>query len=501
MAAFHESTRFAVQPTRRVNEKEYDGQINFVIFDGKKGMALVPRLVVAGTRSGVGKTSIALGVMAALKSHGLKVQPFKVGPDYLDPTWHRLATGRVSYNLDTWMLSQEYVQRLFQLQTRDADIAIIEGVMGLFDGSSTTALQGSTAEIASLLNAPILLVADATGAGRSFAAGIKGFSEFEPSCRIAAVIANFCGSSRHASMLQEALAGADLCHLAGWFPRDAFPELPSRHLGLRAPKSSVITDALGVAVQQQIGVDAVYQLASQHSAPVPVPEISSNVSESQPQRIPGNRGTIAVGMDEAFSFYYPDNLELLQEFGLRIVEFSPIHDAELPNDIDGLYLGGGYPEEHAHELSGNVTMRQSIARFAETGKPIYAECGGMMYLAKTVIDRNSESWPMVGLLPFSTRMLDRCKRLGYAATTLLEESLFGSPGTQLRGHEFHYSEIVEPFDLGPWTQPYMLRDSRGGGERAGGFRKGNILTSYVHQHFQSNPEAAEAMANAFVRRP
>jgi cobyrinic acid a,c-diamide synthase len=462
---------------------------------------LVPRLVIAGTRSGVGKTSIALGVMAALKSRGLRVQPFKVGPDYLDPSWHRLATGRVSYNLDTWMLSREYVQRLFQQKTCDADIAIIEGVMGLFDGASTTALQGSTAEIASILNAPVLLVADATGAGRSFAAGIKGFSEFEPSCHIAGVIANYCGSSRHASILQEALTGAGLCDLAGWFSRDAFPELSSRHLGLKAPKSNspgeVVTDALGLAVQRQIDMDAIYKLASQRSTPAE--ENSSASVESQPDRFPECRGTVAVAMDEAFSFYYPDNLELLQDFGLRIVEFSPLRDSELPKDIDGLLLGGGYPEEHAHQLSANVTMLRSIARFAETDKPIYAECGGMMYLAMTVIDRNSQSWPMVGLLPFSTRMLDRSKRLGYAATTLAEKTLLGPPGTQLRGHEFHYSEIVEPFEFGPWRQPYILRDSRGDGERPGGFAKGNILASYVHQHFQSNPVAAEALSNAFIR--
>lgn len=460
---------------------------------------MVPRLVIAGTRSGVGKTSIALGVMAALKSRGLKVQPFKVGPDYLDPSWHRLATGRVSYNLDTWMLSPEYVQHLFEQKTRDADIAVIEGVMGLFDGASTTALQGSTAEIASLLHAPVLLVADATGAGRSFAAGIKGFSEFEPTCRIAGVIANYCGSSRHATMLQEALTGAGLCDLAGWFSRDAFPALPSRHLGLQAPRSNApgeaVTDALGRAVQQQIDMDALCQLAARQATPAAANKSTAVPSPLVPVAEP--RGTVAVALDEAFSFYYPDNLELLQDCGVRIVEFSPLRDAELPPDIDGLYLGGGYPEEHAQQLSANVSMLRSIARFAAADKPIYAECGGMMYLAQTVIDRSGQAWPLVGLLPFSTRMLERCKRLGYTATTSTEETLFGPPGTQLRGHEFHYSEIVEPVDLGAWRQPYSLRDSRGGGERPGGFAKGNILASYVHQHFHSNPAAAAALSQAF----
>ena len=442
--------------------------------------------------------------MAALKARGLRVQAFKVGPDYLDPSWHRLATGRVSYNLDTWMLSRDYVRRLFEQKTSGADIAIIEGVMGLFDGASTTSLEGSTAEIASLLAAPVLLVADATGAGRSFAAGIKGFSEFEPDCQIAGVIANYCGSSRHATMLQEALAGAGLCDLAGWFTRDAFPTLPSRHLGLQAPGNAPgegVTDALGLAVQTQIDMDKLYRLADRSSR---VRATSAAAADAAPVEAPphGNRsyrGTVAIAMDQAFSFYYPDNLELLQELGLRVVTFSPLHDADLPEDIDGLILGGGYPEEHARQLSENHSMLRSILRFAESDRPIYAECGGMMYLAQGVTDRNGQSWPMVGILPFSTRMLPRCKRLGYTSTVLTETTLLGPAGTRLRGHEFHYSEIVEPVEFGNWHQPYILRDSRGSGERSGGFVQGNILASYVHQHLQSNLLAAQAFADALAR--
>jgi cobyrinic acid a,c-diamide synthase len=463
--------------------------------------SLVPRLVIAGTHSGVGKTSISLGIMSAMKSRGLRVQPFKVGPDYLDPCWHRLATGRASYNLDTWMLTPEYVQRLFRQKTRDADIAIIEGVMGLFDGASTTALQGSTAEISRLLNAPILLVADAAGVARSFAATVKGFSEFETGCRIAAAIANFCGSERHASMLQEALSAAGLCGLAGWFPSAAFPELPSRHLGLRPPgldsASEPVTDVLGRAIEKQIDIDALYRLAGQSST------LDMNcmpdLLESDPAHNPECRGTVAVAMDDAFSFYYPDNLELLNQLGIRTLPFSPLRDAELPAKIDGLYLGGGYPEAHARQLSANTGMLRSIARFAESNRPIYAECGGMMYLASAIVDGDGQSWPMVGLLPFATRMLNRCKRLGYVTTTLAEETLFGPPGTQLRGHEFHYSEIIEPFDLNQWCQPYILRDSRGTSERPGGFARNNVLAGYIHHHFHSNPIAAKSLANAFAR--
>lgn len=449
----------------------------------------------------MGKTSIAIGVMAALKSRGLRVQPFKVGPDYLDPCWHRLATGRASYNLDTWMLTPEYILGLFHEKTRDADIAVIEGVMGLFDGASTTTLQGSTAEIAALLNAKILLVADAGGAARSFAATIKGFSEFEPGCRIAAVVANFCGSSRHAQMLQESLSGAGLCGLSGWFTKAAFPELPSRHLGLNPPGASFQSDelisSLGLAIKQQIDLDALYELASQ-SSDSDTPH-AANGGESQSPRPTEYRGTVAIAVDEAFSFYYPDNLELLQSHGIRIVEVSPLRDRALPQDIDGLYLGGGYPEEHARQLSANTEMLQSIARFAESNRPIYAECGGMMYLARAIVDRDGQSWPMVGLLPFATRMLNRCKRLGYVTTTLTEETLLGPPGTELRGHEFHYSEIIEPFDLGEWHQPYLLQDSRGSSQRPGGFARNNVLASYVHQHFQSNPLAAQSLSKSLCQ--
>lgn len=462
-------------------------------------------LVVAGTNSGVGKTSVSLGLMAALRRRGLKVQPFKVGPDYLDPFWHRLAAGRTSYNLDTWMTGADYVRQLFREKSAGADIAIVEGVMGLFDGASPTELEGSTAEVAVLLGAPVLLVASAHGASRSFAATIKGFSEFDPACRISAVIANFCGSKRHASLLEEALVGSGLCPLAGWIPREAIPGLPSRHLGLRAPRhrsrAEAVITALADGIEASVDLDALCDIAAVPQHAFWSQKSRSLLGEAPSASVPaadrayGHHARLAVAVDEAFDFYYPDNLELLQSLGVEIVPFSPLVDEQVPQDVDGLYFGGGYPEEAAQQLSQNAKMRESIARFAQDGNLIYAECGGMMYLAQTMQDRDGRSWPMAGLLPFDTRMLDRRKRLGYVETRVVEETFWGPPGTTLRGHEFHYSEIVEPISLGDdWTQPYQLTAARGSDSRPGGFARGNVLASYVHQHFQSNPQAAASLA-------
>lgn len=495
-------------------------------------------LIVSGTHSGVGKTSVALGLMAALRNRGLVVQPFKVGPDYLDPLWHRLAAGRTSYNLDTWMSGSDHVQQLFREKSAGADIAVVEGVMGLFDGASPTDLCGSTAEVAAVLEAPVLLVASAHGAGRSFAATVKGFCELEPQCQICAVVANLCGSARHAALLREALVGSRLCSLVGSIPREALPQLPSRHLGLQTPQekadaSSTIA-SLADAISASVDLDALYDIAGSHSgsshryrrrsaspeaspgpagttaaletssstadtATVSRAPTPSHTSSAVPPHITKRRATLAVAMDEAFQFYYPDDLELLENCGIDIVRFSPLLDKQLPAEMDGAYFGGGYPEEAAAELSQNVTMRESVARFARAGNVIYAECGGMMYLAQAMCDRDGRSWPMVGLLPFATRMLDRRKRLGYVETSLTEESLLGPPGTVLRGHEFHYSEIVEPFPLDGWSRPYQLRNARGSDVRPGGFARENVLASYVHQHFHSNPQAAVSLARALLR--
>ena len=459
----------------------------------------IPAVVIAGTGSGTGKTSVTLGLARALVRRGLRVQPFKVGPDFLDPTWHRRASGRESYNLDGWMTDHEYVTRLFARRTVDADCAIVEGVMGMFDGASPTELTGSTAEVALWLDAPVVLVVNAWGLAGTIAALVKGFVEFEPRVRVAGVVANFCGSAGHAKLLDQALAARDLPPLLGWLPRDGLPALPDRHLGLRAAftieENEAMIDTMADVCAEGIDLDRLLEVAStQGEGGSKLPQASPLTMAPHAPTHPSGR--IAIARDEAFYFYYPDNLELLGERGAELIEFSPLRDAELPEGVDLLYIGGGYPEEYAAELEANTSMRASIAAFAGRGF-IYAECGGLMYLSRDLTTRDGTSRAMVGALPFGTRMLDLRKMLGYVETRFTGPTLFGDIADEpLRGHEFHYSEIVDE-DVaatgGQWRKVYSLRGRRSGKERVEGFFNGRVLASYVHQHFGSNPAALDRL--------
>ena len=446
-----------------------------------------PRIVIAATNSGAGKTSISLGLTRALTRRGLKVQTFKVGPDFLDPTYLTMASERTCYNLDSWMMGNEYLPKLFARTTQNADIAIIEGVMGLYDGASPTSLDGSTAEVADILDAPIVLIVNARGASRSFAAMVKGYSTFEERINISAVIANRCGSDRHKKWLAESLAAAKLPEIIGAIERQSFPELPSRHLGLvtadRETLKVEVIDKLADICEQNIDIDALIELASKAPA-----------IEAENEQVTNSAKSVRLGIakDSAFHFYYPDNLEALQRYGCTLVGFSPINDASLPDDLDGLYIGGGYPEEFAEALSANETMRNSIAEFANSNKPIYAECGGLMYLGNKLITSNTKEYPMVGLLDINTKMLYRFKTLGYVQVDFLQDSLWGTKDTTIRGHEFHYSEITEPLGNNSGLQKvYSVKRRTGSESSIEGFQKQNILASYTHLHFASRPETVK----------
>ena len=444
---------------------------------------MIPRLVIAGTQSGVGKTSVTLGLVAAFKRRGLRVQTFKVGPDYLDPTYLALASGRPCYNLDGWMTSRDYIGGLFTRASADADLAIIEGVMGLFDGADPTGLAGSTAEIAHWLDAPVLLVANAHGAARSFAAAVHGFATFAPEIRVAGVIANRCGSERHVEGLDLSLSGASLPPLVGAVKRGALPELPSRHLGLVSADaeafSIAVLDQLADGVEAGLSLDRILQIARASSP------LSPKFVNSAP--LTGGKTRLGIARDEAFHFYYPDNLEALEKAGCELVPFSPLHDSALPGNLDGIHIGGGYPEEHAQALSANHAMLESIRRFAQSQRVIYAECGGLMYLSEGIEALDGVRHPMLGLLPAWTRMCPRRKSLGYVEVTLKRESLWGNAGDMLRGHEFHYSELTSlPADFETACE---LRYRRSNRPVAEGFQRGSILASYVHLHFASHPEA------------
>jgi cobyrinic acid a,c-diamide synthase len=456
----------------------------------------------------VGKTSVALGLAGALRRRGLTVQPFKVGPDFLDPTWLSLAAGRPAFNLDGWMTSRPYVEALFARAAADADVALIEGVMGLFDAANPTSLAGSTAEIAAWLETPVLLVVDAGGMAGSIAAMVKGYAEFAPGCRVAGVIANRCGSARHAELLARALAAAELPPLVGQLERDAFPPLPDRHLGLVAAELAGSAEehlaALADACAAGIDLDAVLldrgatgsRLAG-HTTPSPERRGAVRVSRPTPLLCEEGLGVVRIGLarDEAFSFYYRDNLDLLAAAGVEWVEFSPLHDRHLPARLDGLYLGGGYPEEHAAELAANEAMRGAVRDFAAHGGRIYAECGGLMYLARDLVARDGASHAMAGLLPFGVRMLARFKTLGYAEVTTVEDGPWGAAGTRLRGHEFHYSEPADVPHVwpSPWRTLYAVQGRRDQAPRPEGFFDGTTLASYVHLHLGSNPDTAAAL--------
>jgi len=466
-----------------------------------------PRIVIAGTQSGVGKTSLTLAFVTALRKRGLNVQTFKVGPDFLDPTYLTVASGRPCYNLDGWMAGSDYVSRLFARVSQGADISVIEGVMGLFDGADPAGSEGSTAEIARWLDAPIILVAEVYGMARSLAAVVKGYSVFEKDLNMAGVIANRCGSERHASMLAVSLAAEALPPLVGGIPQGALPSLPSRHLGLVTANpgnlSLSILDELAAAFERHASVDDIIGIA--RNAPPLELAAASDVADSnrtgfcppvggiEGAGYPGNNSkgiSIGVARDAAFHFYYQDLFDELEMRRCTLHYFSPLADSSLPVNLDALYIGGGYPEEHAEMLSANRKMLSAIREFASSGRPVYGECGGLMYLCQTLEKQNGVAHPMVGLIPASTRMLDRLKSLGYVEVTLNANSLWGAEGAVLRGHEFHYSELTSnPAEDPAWKAIYSMKRRRTDDAAREGFQRGRVLASYVHLHLASRPEA------------
>lgn len=445
-----------------------------------------PRLMIAGAQSGVGKSTISLGLVAALRKRGLKVQTFKVGPDYLDPGHLAQVSGRPCYNLDGWMCDRAYVEQLFLERSADADICLIEGVMGLFDGSSSESLSGSSAEISAWLQCPVALVVNTHGMARSVAALVKGYNELEDEVCLAGVIANRCGSASHAGLLDSALRSAAQPPLFGAVKRDSLPLLSSRHLGLISAVEQGLeadrVEALGQAIEEQLDLDLLLEQAAQ-AAPL-------SASAAKPEQ--ETRGAVvrlAVARDEAFQFYYPDFFDCLEALNCEPVFFSPLRDSVVPENVDGLYLGGGYPEVQAERLANNGAMLDSIRSFCAGGKPVYAECGGLIYLTQGV-EQDGRRYAFVGELPVWARMLEKRKALGYVEACLTQDSLFGKQGELLRGHEFHYSELIEsPVGIDGWRSVYQLKRKRSGKLREEGYQRGHVLASYAHLHLASKPAA------------
>ncbi|WP_437734575.1 cobyrinate a,c-diamide synthase [Sorangium sp. So ce1335] len=496
----------------------------------------IPRLVVAGTASGVGKTTTTVAIARALRARGLRVALFKCGPDYLDPTYHARAVAGTSHNLDGWMMGRDAVLSTFAAEAEGADVALIEGVMGLFDGASPTGEEGSTAEIAKWLDAPVALVVDASGMARSVAALVQGFAGFDPGLRVAAVVCNQVGSRGHLDILRQAQRSPPVL---GGLPREQAQSFPERHLGLRTADEAALPEARfehwGARAEEWIGLDALLEMARGAPA-LPEPAQGATVSPGPAQGAPAGgaraaapRARIGVAFDEAFHFYYADNLRRLEAAGAELVRFSPLRDARLP-EVDALYLGGGYPEAHAERLADNAAMRAEIRAFAGRRGPIYAECGGLMVLTEAIRTLDGRAHPMVGLVPAEAVMCEKLQALGYVEVETQVRTILGGAGLRFRGHQFRYSEL-RPTQAAPAPEPppapaaqatpaaqasplapaaqaplpiehaYSVRRRRGGQVAREGYLAQRVLASYVHAHWASNPLVPEGLvASAAAHR-
>ena len=442
----------------------------------------IPRIVIGAVSSGCGKTTVVTGLLSALRQQDISVQSYKIGPDYIDPGYHRLASGKPAHNMDTWLMSRETMVNTFIDTASQQDIAVIEGVMGLYDGGSKGI--SSTAEIARLLDAPVVLVIDCKSMGASAAAIALGFQQYDKAVRLAGVILNRLGSDNHQRMIEEAMARLHIPVL-GAVRRNELLVMPERHLGLLPVEENQerkVVDAMGEAMARQLDLGAIMQIA--HKAP-PLDRVHNPADEYLAQVIDGRRRSfpddfgkirIALARDEAFSFYYPESLAVLERLGAKIVEFSPLKDKELP------------------ELGRNSEMLASVGRAAADGMPIYAECGGYMYLNRSLTDFEGREYSMCGVLPGRVQMNKRLQMVGYVEAELQRDCCLGSAGMKLKGHEFHFSsELAGEADV-TGERAFQFTRMRNGAVYPGGFvsSRGNAVGSYLHLHFAGCPEAAVA---------
>ena len=436
-----------------------------------------PSFIISGTSSGSGKTTVALGLMAAFRGKGLAVQPFKCGPDFIDPGLHQLVTGKVSRNLDLWMSGEDFTRKSFYQNSRNADIAIIEGVMGMFDGGLS-----SSGSLAATLGIPGILVLDVRSMAESAAAIVKGFETLHPEAAPLGIILNRVASDRHLQLVSDAINEHCQVEVLGYLPRTLEFSIPSRHLGLltgdEAPLSSYAIRLLAETVARHIDLDRILSIcrdvpAAKNDSPPP--------QENHPCRI-------GVARDKAFCFYYEDNFDLLRSAGAELVFFSPLTDAGLPANLDCIYLGGGYPELYARQLSENNTMREAIQTWIENDGPVYAECGGFMYLTEGIVDLEGSFQQMVGAFPVKARMQKTRASLGYREVRTETPCCFGPPGTILRGHEFHYSSID------PMPEHIARTYALNNGTREG-YAYRNVLGGYMHLHFGFSPQVLRDFIN------
>ncbi|MFF5501553.1 cobyrinate a,c-diamide synthase [Streptomyces roseolus] len=438
---------------------------------------MVARLVIAAPSSGAGKTTVATGLMAAFASRGLAVSPHKVGPDYIDPGYHALATGRPGRNLDAYMCGTELIAPLFAHGSRGCDLAVVEGVMGLYDGAAGQGELASTAQVAKLLRAPVVLVVDASSQSRSVAALVHGFASWDPEVRLGGVILNKVATDRHEALLREALEESGVPVL-GVLRRAPAVATPSRHLGLIpvAERQAQAVEAVAAQAEQVLaGCDLEGLLALARSAP---PLVTPEWSPSAGAPPAAGRPVVAVAGGAAFTFSYAENAELLTAAGAEVVTFDPLRDEALPEGTRGLVVGGGFPEMYAAELAANEPLRKAVAELAASGAPVAAECAGLLYLARSL-----DGTPMCGVLDADARMSERLT-LGYRDAVAVGDSVLAAAGTRVRGHEFHRT-VIEP---GAGALPaWGLRQPE---PRVEGFVRGGVHASYVHTHWAGAPGVA-----------
>ena len=463
-------------------------------------VAAIPRVVIAAPGSGHGKTSVATGLLAAFRARGLTVSPHKVGPDYIDPSYHALAAGRPGRNLDPWLVGEDRIASLFlhgALTPTPADLAIVEGVMGLFDGAAERRLRSeysvgrgdfaSTAHVARLLRAPVIMVVDASGVGRSLAAIVHGCATFDPAVHLAGVIANRVGSDRHAQIVADAVAETGV-PLLGVIRRREELWTPSRHLGLipaaeRSGEAARTVAALGAVIAESVDLERIEQVA-RSAPPVVTYEPSGQVEVTTRRTSDHSAVRIAVAAGEAFTFGYAEQVELLEDAGAEVVHVDPLRDEALPEGTAGLVIGGGFPEVHAAELSSNVALREDVARLARTA-PIAAECAGLLYLARSL-----DGHPMCGVLDADAQMSERLT-LGYREAVAATDSVLAEAGTRVRGHEFHRTRTS------PATGPQPAWHWQSADQRVvDGFVVGNVHASYLHLHWAGVPGVAQRFVAA-----
>ncbi|GAB4414887.1 MAG: cobyrinate a,c-diamide synthase [Thermodesulfovibrionales bacterium] len=472
-------------------------------------------IVIAGTHSGCGKTTITLGILSALKKKGLTVQSFKSGPDFIDAGLHRMITGRPSRNLDLWMCGEEYVKTCFYEHSRGADISIVEGVMGMYDGDF------STAKLSDVLDLPVILIVDAHGMAESAGAIVKGFASYALEYKsIRGVIFNRVASERHYERLKNSVHDVPVL---GYLPRDLNFEIPHRHLGLAVAEENPIakenierladTILKHVDIERLMAVDGEEENRLKPSVFSLQPNYHFTTSPLHQFTHRGSPPKIAIAYDRAFCFYYEDNLDLLKQAGAEIIEFSPLNDKTIP-EADAIYIGGGYPELYAEKLSKNISMLKAIYNWATSERPMYAECGGLMYLSRGIHGFEGNFFKMAGVFPFETQMKKGKAHLGYREIQLKEDCILGKKGDKLRGHEFHYSEIKDSSQPSPpkilrffgdpefkvLSSLYAVKNNAGQDLHDEGYKFKNTLASYIHIHFGSNPNIAENFTNFIKER-